>query len=581
MKTKLLTHLIIFVYIVSFIIEMESVYPIVVGSSAVKFHGYSIEPRDTDLIVTKSWKNPHLKTRNAIQFVDKKAYDVTVATEFMEKMFVRVDQLKQIEFPKIGKCYAASIEMLYAMYKSHIHRILPLTSSQTQNVTIWKKHVDIYNWLRDKCFEIVGRYDRLDEMTNKENDSIIYQLYSHGFDDVNERVGDTEVSMDVDKQAFFDDKVKRFVDHDELHKKVAGLFGRVPLFPKFQPEDTTTVGMDRVKFITAVNQDKVMCVVDEVIVLLLERKLLPELNLYKSDGNLFTGFKDKFDEYLLEIIAHFITNLCGSGKTAWLRNWCLDHMELIAKKEIYPLDAIERLALSIIPIQKQITVEKKEVKEEIPLTHQILYLKIKSKITKPFTPCMELDYDDDWVGSDIPSLNEIGYVHGSYRHDKSFDTHNCQCSKKYEITDPAKMISYIAEDRDCYILDLATGKGFYDGDCNESKLFNLFITYSDDGVSFSGTFEDDDFDGSHQRVIRSVYYRSRSCEFGEQVGSYHILGTYGSVQKELKPFCERIARFLLGIEKDDEEPNYSSIMSYNNDGKITYGEYGGDSSDSD
>lgn len=67
--------------------------------------------------------------------------------------------------------YIPPLEVLYALKKSHIHRILNLTGIPEQNIKIWNRQVEMYRWMRDKL-----GYTRMDEVIYKTTQKV----YSNG-----------------------------------------------------------------------------------------------------------------------------------------------------------------------------------------------------------------------------------------------------------------------------------------------------------------------------------------------------------------------------------------------------------------
>lgn len=103
------------------------------------------------------------------------------------------------------------------------------------------------------------------------------QIFGSEFDDVNRKLGDAVGLADKPEEAFFKDNVKRYVDHDELHARVARMNrGKVamPLFRRFQLGDGN-VEMDQALFMQATPQDRLDTLKEEIMVLFLERKAIP------------------------------------------------------------------------------------------------------------------------------------------------------------------------------------------------------------------------------------------------------------------------------------------------------------------
>lgn len=100
-------------------------------------------------------------------------------------------------------------------------------------------------------------------------------------------------------------------------------------------------------------EERITSFQEEVFVLFLERKWIPELmECYKIPQKKYMGYllestvRIKQQE-LAEVMAHFATNLCGTSHY-WLRRYVLDHYNIIESVVMsYPLDILEKLVLEI------------------------------------------------------------------------------------------------------------------------------------------------------------------------------------------------------------------------------------------
>jgi len=148
----------------------EQTKPVLIGSSALRVYGYPTdENTDIDLIVTKE------KAQGLALECDKKVstlcffgkndptvFDLNVADiasdnpDSTTKIYVMCNEYFEelgcceIEIPIIGSVIIAPLEILYAIKKSHIHRIIPVASSIRENIRVWKKQVYMYLWMRDQ-----------------------------------------------------------------------------------------------------------------------------------------------------------------------------------------------------------------------------------------------------------------------------------------------------------------------------------------------------------------------------------------------------------------------------------------------
>jgi len=377
MKNNLNSKLIIL------IMNKEEFKPVIIGSTAVNFYipGIITDSSDIDLIITRTHADDLIskstKQEGGIIWFGDTKVDLLIEKNketntnlmilelcnehFGEKTVILSENLKSI-----GEVILPPLEILYAIYKSHIHRIIPYTNYQSNNIEIWDKHVRTYEKIRQhlgykKMDQIIyGGYGTyLDPLSNENNnetllDHLTRKIFLARFEDTNQRVGDTKLSMEKTEEDFFNDNVKRYIEHDELHGLV-GLHCRndkKPLFVKYQKNEGT-VDLDRKTFIQATLQEQIQIIVEEIMVLLLERKWIPELvKCYKEKNMIYDGFNlEKKQKELFEITAHFITNLCGQGHY-FLRRFCLDHYKMIADLRIYDFDGLEKIALGVANLEK-------------------------------------------------------------------------------------------------------------------------------------------------------------------------------------------------------------------------------------
>ena len=278
-------------------------YPVLIGSRAL--HEYGIVPsfNDIDIVVDKNLAGGlalscDKKDGNMIWFGTTKV-DLHLAIEGSNMTLFTVcnnafsDNNPNIKCTRLtlsfGDVIVPPLEILYVILKSHIHCIVPVTSNQDQNISIWFKHMDQYHKIRNQL-----GYKRLDDVlymeylgkwcANKKRDDatrlehFMKKIYFGRFQETNERIGDTVVSMEKSETEFFNDNVKRFVDHDQLHSEVGMALrdNADPIFKKYQ-KDSSKVSLDRDAFLAATDSERIDMLREEIIVLLLERKWIPEV----------------------------------------------------------------------------------------------------------------------------------------------------------------------------------------------------------------------------------------------------------------------------------------------------------------
>lgn len=231
--------------------------------------------------------------------------------------------------------------ILYALLRATLYRILPYGNSQTERVLIWFKRVDQYNKVNNQMSKYLRGYYTSMVYKPDRYDPIAYDIFQSEFNYAISKIGDTRISLTETKEAFFKDNVKRYCDHDELHKIVAmhNRGDEEPIYTRIL--NNNNVGLDESKFNRLSTSNKVNMLREEWYVLLLERKLIPTFiecqhpDEYLKSNRMYTD--------IMEILAHFATNLCGQGHH-WLRIYVIDHIEVI---KIYDAEMLIKIAVSI------------------------------------------------------------------------------------------------------------------------------------------------------------------------------------------------------------------------------------------
>ncbi len=344
-------------------------YPVLIGSRALKYYGikYTNNKSDYDIIVSPSdaYKLVRAADRKIsdkiIQYGDKiielHVYESGDTNNIIYNMYNNDDNHDNDIITVINfsidftlKIKIPSLYTLYVIKKSHIHRILDITGSLDNNVDIWRRHMHMYTDIRNKLANYIGGdYTLIDNLCQKHFD--FNQLLHKRIQEVNDRVGDAVNIENSKLDSFFKDNVPRVIDHDVLHEKVASIFDKNwedggLLFKKFI-STSNEVSMDQTLFMNADKETRNMVIIQEIIVLLLERKILPSVksNLKFVSINDVDKYYNERDLY--QIIAHYITNLAGSD---WLRNYCLDHWNIFSIVELYDKNDIWSILVDVLNI---------------------------------------------------------------------------------------------------------------------------------------------------------------------------------------------------------------------------------------
>lgn len=154
--------------------------------------------------------------------------------------------------------YAKVYELL-AIKKGHLH----IAGKRQEN---WEKHIHDYHYLVDASVLFSRtQYQLLIDMHIKSTNFRIKQR--------------TPKLIGVKKEDFFNDKVKKYIDHDEIHKEVA--YECKPAYSNMQTSDDT-VTCHKYLWDDMDYRTKLQCVVEEASVIAIERHILPA----KIDGQI-------------------------------------------------------------------------------------------------------------------------------------------------------------------------------------------------------------------------------------------------------------------------------------------------------
>lgn len=241
-------------------------------------------------------------------------------------------------------------EILYVIYLSHIHRIIPYSNLE-ENIKIWENQHSKYISLR----ESVGYgIDHILYNLNQ-NNHYLNKIFHMRFNETNQKYTDTTIDMNKSENEFFKDNVERYFDHDFIHAQVGLMLRKEEnlLFSKFQKEGS--VALDEDKFNKAPDSIKIKMFQEEIIVLFMERYIIPTLiNNYKIAQKKFTGFDEKFMKFKLkELSLHLILNLSGKDHY-FLRRYGINHYNQIMNYNSFNIEQIVNLSLSLTKIERHI-----------------------------------------------------------------------------------------------------------------------------------------------------------------------------------------------------------------------------------
>lgn len=202
---------------------------------------------------------------------------------------------------------------LYAIKRGHIH--IPNKH--------WDKHIHDLHYIKALCGSLTD-----------ENSSLV-KLHKQS---TNQRVKHrTPKLIGVTKDDFFDDNVKKFYEHDNIHWSMK--HGDKPMFMHMQINPGSVECLKHLwdNFST---QEKDWCVLEEAYVIALEREIIPTEMGIKVGKLPFLAFK--------WALMRICTNLCSG----WFRDWAIDNYFRILNQ--YDADYIVKFWKNINTYQEKV-----------------------------------------------------------------------------------------------------------------------------------------------------------------------------------------------------------------------------------
>lgn len=161
----------------------------------------------------------------------------------------------------------ADILTLFAMKSGHVNRKL----------IKWDKHMYDYSILKDACIEKYGD-EYLDAFVGFMPTKNLIK-YAKDHNDMIHGKPFT-VPLNVSKEVFFTDGVKKFIEHDYLHEVFA--YYHKPMYEMLQKKSQETVFCHRELWEKLTFKEKCFCVLEESYVIASERFIIPAMVKDKS-----------------------------------------------------------------------------------------------------------------------------------------------------------------------------------------------------------------------------------------------------------------------------------------------------------
>jgi hypothetical protein len=276
---------------------------VIIGSQAMLHHypDFPRVPHDTDIVISRDTYNQAIANRDDIEVLKENPNGWSSIVKFKGSGYIEyliADGIESLEIllrcdTKAWNGYAPP-EVLYSIRKAHIH--FPIK---------FDKHIKDFMFLREKLRQERGisleqdlgsQMDWLDECPEF---TVIH------FKCTEQRRGKLKTpKMKESKEQFFG-KSKKYVTsyfvHDDMHKAIALMHEGDPVYQKILA-DGAEVETDSGLWNKLTIQQKIWCVLEEVYVIALERKIIPPL-FEDKEG---MSPKEAFDWALMRVC----TTLC-------------------------------------------------------------------------------------------------------------------------------------------------------------------------------------------------------------------------------------------------------------------------------
>ena len=210
---------------------------VLIGSAAINYY-------DPSILNRKSKDNDYLAMERSI--ISELGSDFINGEGILDKYDFKSD--------------IASLDEIYTLKVSHSPWVITPNS--------WQKHLK-------------------DIKSLKENGAhIVQELHDICYAEWEKRKGKKKVNLNQDKEEFFNGNVRRIYDHDSIHASVA--FNDNPMYMRILV-DGEEVKTSKQKFFSLTHNEKVQLVREEVMVLSLERDLIPSKRTI-NDSIIFSSY---------------------------------------------------------------------------------------------------------------------------------------------------------------------------------------------------------------------------------------------------------------------------------------------------
>lgn len=204
----------------------------------------------------------------------------------MKYEFLLADNQPSLTYLLENKEKYSPEEIYLVLKRGHLH----IAGRRQEN---WEKHMHDYNILKKIVFE-KSLKDEI-KLHRESTDARIKQR--------------TPKLNGVSKEKFFDDKVRKYIDHDLIHEEVA--YEDRPMFTLMQKDATVTCHRDL--WLEMSHTQQLQCVAEEAFTINIERNILPSAMGQNNFKPALAGYR--------WALWRICTTLCSG----WFREFAIDH----------------------------------------------------------------------------------------------------------------------------------------------------------------------------------------------------------------------------------------------------------------
>lgn len=180
-------------------------------------------------------------------------------------------------------------------------------------------HLPRKNWFCDIQDYHVLKNEVINYWISPNEEARIFKFirnYKAELDEINKT---HQMNLKVSKDEFFNDGVKKYIDHDKLHEVFA--HGKEPIYKKCQdPKEEVYCSLDKWDALKPI--EKIQMVLEETYVIAAERFIIPKAAKYKFNLDECLNIREINQ---LQTILNALKKVCTTLSSGWFRDYCINN----------------------------------------------------------------------------------------------------------------------------------------------------------------------------------------------------------------------------------------------------------------